>query len=95
MAEHRQRTQLIATDDAGNDYEYFETYVPFDGEHYREWIVEELPEQRFRLWRIDPGYPAAGIVSYRRDVECGAAQLKSAGYEDEPRVRRPKPGGSV
>lgn len=88
MAEHQQRTQLIAEDDAGNDYEYIETYVPFDGETYHEWIVEELPEQRFRLWRID-GFPASGRVSYRRREECGAAELQSAGYADAPRVKRP------
>lgn len=88
MAEDLQRTQLIAENEAGIEYEYLETYVPFDGERYHEWIVEELPEQRFRLWRIH-GFPASGIVSYRRREECGAAELRSAGYADEPRVRRP------
>ncbi|WP_404474206.1 hypothetical protein [Microbacterium aerolatum] len=88
MAEILQRTQLIAEDETGNDYEYLETYVPFDGENYHQWIIEELPEQRYRLWRID-GFPASGIVAYRRREECGAEELERAGYAEEPRVRRP------
>lgn len=88
MTDQQQRTRLIAEDEDGNEYEYFETYVPFDGDTYHEWIVEELPEQRYRLWRID-GFPESGIVSYRRREECSAAELQSAGYAEEPRVKRP------
>lgn len=84
----QQRTKLIGVNDQGNDYEYLETYVPFDGENYHEWIVEELPEGRFRLWRIQ-GFPETGIVSYFRREECSAIELQSAGYADEPRVRHP------
>lgn len=87
MADVQQRTVLIAEDDDGRDYVYLETDVPFDGENYHEWIVEELPEQRYRLWRIN-GFPASGIVDYRRREECSAAELRSAGFADAPRVRR-------
>lgn len=65
---------------------YLETDVPFDGETDHEWIVEELPEQRHRLWRID-AFPASGI-DYRRREECGPAELRSAGFAEAPRVRR-------
>ncbi|MGU3643426.1 hypothetical protein ACLBXX_00540 [Microbacterium sp. C23T] len=86
MPDTLQRTQLIGTNDSG-DYEYLETYVEFDGENYHEWIVEELPEARFRLWRIH-GYPERGIVSYLPGDECGLAELVRAGFADVPRVSR-------
>jgi hypothetical protein len=91
MPETQQRTKLIAVDDAGNDYEYLETFIPFDGENYHEWVVEVLPEQRFWLWRIQ-GFHETGVASYSRREECSEAELESAGYADQPRVKRPAPG---
>lgn len=86
MPKNLQRTQLIGTNYSG-DYEYLETYVEFDGVSYHEWIAEELPEGRFRLWRVH-GYPEHGIVSYRPGDECGLAELVRAGLADAPRVSR-------
>lgn len=79
-----QRTQLIGV----SGKEHFETYVPFDGENYHEWIVEELPDKQFRLWHWH-GFPENGRLSYDPDVECGEARLIEAGFGDVPRVRHP------
>lgn len=84
MTDILQRTKLIGTNNSG-DYVHLETYVPFDGQNYHEWIVEELADEEFRLWR-QHGYPESGILTYRADNEIGAGELVRAGYADAPRV---------
>lgn len=84
MTDILQRTQLIGANKSG-DYVYLETYVPFDGQNYHEWIVEELSDEKFRLWR-QQGLPESGVLTYRADNEIGLGELVRAGYADSPRV---------
>lgn len=63
MTSDMQRVALTDISETGDAHMYLETYVPFDGKRYHEWIVEVLPDQMFRLWR-QQGFPESGVVSY-------------------------------
>ncbi|AXL11392.1 hypothetical protein DXT68_04015 [Microbacterium foliorum] len=93
MTEIRQRTLLVGYSDSG-DYEYWETYIPFDGLQYHPFIVEERADGAFQLWQLDKGYPASGRAFYRPEESVGLSELTSAGYGDAPRIRVPESTGS-
>lgn len=86
MTEIQQRTQLIGYSDSG-DYEYGETYVPFDGAQYHQFIVEERADGQFQLWQLDEGYPASGRAFYRPKESGSLSELSGAGFRDVPRIR--------
>lgn len=88
MTEIQQRTQLIGYSDAG-DYEYGETYVPFDGSHYHPFILEERADGLFQVWQLDEGYPASGRAVYRPKESASLSKLIDAGFGDVPRFRIP------
>lgn len=88
MTEIQQRIQLIGYSGSG-DYEYGETYVPFDGSHYHLFIVEERADGLFQLWQLDKGYPATGRAFYRPKEAVSLSELTGAGFRDVPRIRIP------